>query len=81
MESYHPFANAEWRKTQKGVFNLDDDFYDKSGEILTDSEHYQKMFETHRFNSLANRYGINSDMPAGCGNTGLSKPRSHPPAI
>ena len=45
MESYHPYADANWRKTQKGVFNLDDDFYLKSGGILTDSEHYTKMFE------------------------------------
>lgn len=34
MESYHPYADANWRKTQKGVFNLDDDFYLKSGGIL-----------------------------------------------
>lgn len=45
MESYHPFANAEWRKTNKGVFSLDNDFYAKSGGVLTDSEHYQNMFE------------------------------------
>ena len=44
MESYHPFPDAPWRKTIKGVFQLDDDFYLKSGGILTDSEHYQKMF-------------------------------------
>ncbi len=47
MESYHPFANAEWRKTNRGVFNLDDDFYEKSGGVLTDSLHYQSMFEKH----------------------------------
>lgn len=44
MENYHPFPNANWRKTVKGVFNLDDDFYSKSGGILTDSEHYMGMF-------------------------------------
>jgi L-alanine-DL-glutamate epimerase-like enolase superfamily enzyme len=44
MESYHPFQNAEWRKTKKGVFELDDDFYKTSGGVLTDSEHYSKMF-------------------------------------
>jgi L-alanine-DL-glutamate epimerase-like enolase superfamily enzyme len=43
MESYHPFANAEWRKTIDGVFHTDDDFYNKSGGILTDSWHYQKL--------------------------------------
>jgi L-alanine-DL-glutamate epimerase-like enolase superfamily enzyme len=46
MESYHPYQNAEWRKTKKGVFELDDDFYKTSGGVLTDSEHYSKMFST-----------------------------------
>lgn len=45
MESYHPYSDASWRKTIKGVFNLNDDFYQKSGGILTDSPHYVKMFE------------------------------------
>ncbi len=44
MESYHPYKDAEWRKTQNGVFNLDDDFYEKSGGILTDSNHYMELF-------------------------------------
>ncbi len=44
MESYHPFPDANWRKTQGGVFNLDDDFYEKSGGILTDSNHYMELF-------------------------------------
>lgn len=45
MESYHPYTDASWRKTIKGVFNLNEDFYQKSGGILTDSPHYVKMFE------------------------------------
>ncbi|MFW6277198.1 MAG: enolase C-terminal domain-like protein [Prolixibacteraceae bacterium] len=45
MESYHPFTDAEWRKTKDGVFELGDDFYAKSGGILEESNHYQKMFE------------------------------------
>ena len=45
MESYHPFPDAEWRKTEKGVFNLDADFYKKSGGILTDSSHYMELFK------------------------------------
>jgi len=45
MESYHPFTDAPWRKTTDGVFHLGNDFYNKSGGILTDSAHYQKMFE------------------------------------
>jgi L-alanine-DL-glutamate epimerase-like enolase superfamily enzyme len=48
MESYHPFPAAEWRKTKNGVFELGKDYYEKSGGVLTDSTHYQKMFEKHR---------------------------------
>jgi hypothetical protein len=44
MESYHPYPNAKWRKTIRGAFHLDSDFYQKNGGILTDSEHYKKMF-------------------------------------
>jgi L-alanine-DL-glutamate epimerase-like enolase superfamily enzyme len=46
MESYHPYADASWRKTQQGVFNLNDDYYKKSGGILTDSSHYMELFKT-----------------------------------
>lgn len=45
MESYHPYTDARWRKTIDGVFHLGEDFYNKSGGILTESEHYQEMFE------------------------------------
>ncbi|SHF20457.1 L-alanine-DL-glutamate epimerase [Mariniphaga anaerophila] len=45
MESYHPYTDAPWRKTVDGVFDLGDDFYNKSGGILTDSPHYMEMFK------------------------------------
>jgi hypothetical protein len=45
MQSYHPFNGAEWTKTKQGVFELDDDYYAKSGGILESSEHYEGMFE------------------------------------
>ena len=45
MESYHPYADASWRKTVDGVFQLNNDFYRKSGGILTDSEHYREIFK------------------------------------
>ncbi len=45
MVGYHPFPDAEWRKTRNGVFNLDNDFYQKSGGIFADSAHYQKMIK------------------------------------
>ena len=47
METYHPYAHANWRKTKDGVFNLDNDFYEKSGGVLTDSRHYMDMFKKH----------------------------------
>ena len=46
MASYHPYAGASWTKTMDGVFNLDQDYWDKSGGVLTSSTHYQKMFKT-----------------------------------
>lgn len=48
MESYHPYPDASWRKTIDGVFNLNSDFYNKSGGILTDSEHYINMFQKNK---------------------------------
>jgi L-alanine-DL-glutamate epimerase-like enolase superfamily enzyme len=47
METYHPFKDAEWRKTKNGIFELDKDFYEKNGGILSDSEHYLNMFASH----------------------------------
>jgi L-alanine-DL-glutamate epimerase-like enolase superfamily enzyme len=44
MVSYHPYAGASWSQTVDGVFNLDDDYYAKSGGILTPSPHYEQMF-------------------------------------
>jgi L-alanine-DL-glutamate epimerase-like enolase superfamily enzyme len=45
MESFHPLENAPWRQTRGGVFDLDSTFYSQSGGILTESEHYAKMFD------------------------------------
>jgi hypothetical protein len=44
MQSYHPYPDASWTKVKDGIFNLDDDFYAKSGGILTDSKHYMDLF-------------------------------------
>ena len=43
MVGYHPYPEAEWRKTREGVFNLDGDYYEKSGGIFAPSSHYQEM--------------------------------------
>ena len=40
-------AGASWSKTVDGVFNLNDDYYEKSGGILAPSPHYEAMFEPH----------------------------------
>jgi len=45
MESYHPYTDASWRKPVEGVFNLNDDFYKKSGGVFTPSQHYENMFK------------------------------------
>jgi L-alanine-DL-glutamate epimerase-like enolase superfamily enzyme len=45
MLGYHPYAGASWTRTVDGVFNLNDDYYQKSGGILTPSTHYEDMFK------------------------------------
>ena len=47
MEGYHPFPDAPWRQNSDGLFRLDQDFYKKSGGVLTDSKHYIDMFKNH----------------------------------
>ena len=44
MVSYHPCAGADWTRTRNGVFNLSDDFYEKSGGIFLPSPHYESLF-------------------------------------
>jgi L-alanine-DL-glutamate epimerase-like enolase superfamily enzyme len=44
MRTYHPQQDAEWSITRNGVFDLDQDYYDKSGGIFMPSKHYEDMF-------------------------------------
>ena len=44
MRSYHPRPNAAWARTQRGVFELDADYYGCSGELFAPSSHYDSMF-------------------------------------
>jgi hypothetical protein len=44
MRTYHPEQDAEWSITRNGVFDLDQDYYDKSGGIFMPSKHYEDMF-------------------------------------
>ena len=44
MIDYHPAAHASWMKAKNGAFELNPDFYKRSGGIFEPSEHYEKMF-------------------------------------
>ncbi len=44
MRSYHPYPDAPWSKTDRGVFNLDADYYAKSGGIFATMPHYEALF-------------------------------------
>ncbi|MCG8310304.1 MAG: L-alanine-DL-glutamate epimerase [Cytophagales bacterium] len=43
MSTYHPEPHATWAKTVDGVFNLNRDYYRKSGGILEASGHYLNL--------------------------------------
>jgi L-alanine-DL-glutamate epimerase-like enolase superfamily enzyme len=47
MRTYHPFPDAVWAKTERGVFTLDRDYYEKSGGIFAPLPHYEAMFPEH----------------------------------
>jgi hypothetical protein len=44
MKGYHPCKDASWTQTKDGIFELNDDFYAKSGGIFMPSVHYEEMF-------------------------------------
>ena len=44
MRSYHSAPEAPWAKTTRGVFELDADYYARSGGIFAMSPHYEAMF-------------------------------------
>jgi L-alanine-DL-glutamate epimerase-like enolase superfamily enzyme len=45
MRKYHPCPEAPWASTNQGLFELDGDFYQKSGGIFLPSPHYEAMFK------------------------------------
>ena len=49
MRTYLPAPTAHWTRPEAGVFNLDPDFYNRSGGILLPSAHYEEMFSKVRF--------------------------------
>lgn len=44
LAQYHPYASASWTQIRNGVFELNDDYYQKSGGIFAPSQHYQELF-------------------------------------
>ncbi|MBC7759629.1 MAG: L-alanine-DL-glutamate epimerase [Phormidesmis sp. FL-bin-119] len=44
MVKYHPGSDASWFQRKNGVFELNKDFYDRSGGMFEPSAHYQEMF-------------------------------------
>lgn len=44
MRGYHPYPDAAWAKTERGVFKLDEEYYAKSGGIFAALPHYEAMF-------------------------------------
>ena len=44
MKTYNPCKDSQWSQTRNGLFELDDDFYSKSGGIFLPSPHYEDMF-------------------------------------
>ncbi|MFN8241232.1 MAG: enolase C-terminal domain-like protein [Bacteroidales bacterium] len=45
MRSYHPYPTAQWSQTDRGLFRLDKSYYDTSGGIFVEPQHYRMMFE------------------------------------
>ena len=44
MMSYHPRKDGAWVRAQKGVYNLNKEFYQTGGGIFDPMSHYEEMF-------------------------------------
>jgi len=44
MVNYHPAAHASWTIPKNGVFELNTEFYARSGGLFDPSDHYQSLF-------------------------------------
>jgi L-alanine-DL-glutamate epimerase-like enolase superfamily enzyme len=42
--SYCPFPGGSWISSRQGLFQLDNEFYEKSGGVLVSPEHYRALF-------------------------------------
>lgn len=45
LVNYSPFPDGSWIASKDGLFNLNNDFYEKSGGVLKSSEHYLELFK------------------------------------
>jgi hypothetical protein len=45
MKGYNPCSDSDWTQTKNGIFELNDEYYEKSGGIFMPSKHYEEMFE------------------------------------
>ncbi|NMC40724.1 MAG: L-alanine-DL-glutamate epimerase [Bacteroidales bacterium] len=43
MRNYHPYPSARWSQTHNGLFELDDDYYLKSGGIFAEPKHFTDL--------------------------------------
>ncbi|NSW90994.1 MAG: L-alanine-DL-glutamate epimerase [Firmicutes bacterium] len=43
MKEYHPCYGKKWIETDRGLYNLDDNFYSLSGGILEKSDYYESL--------------------------------------
>ena len=46
LVSYCPYPDASWINSKDGLYNLDKEFYEKSGGVLESSDHYLNLFQT-----------------------------------
>jgi L-alanine-DL-glutamate epimerase-like enolase superfamily enzyme len=44
LVSYHPYPDGSWIHSKEGIFNMEEDFFKKSGGILSHSQHYNELF-------------------------------------
>ena len=44
LVSYHPYPEGSWINSKDGIYQINDDFYEKSAGALASSEHYLNLF-------------------------------------
>ncbi|WP_300600607.1 L-alanine-DL-glutamate epimerase [Niabella sp.] len=45
MKTFNAIQDASWQQVRQGVFELNNDFYERSGGIFMGTEHYENMFK------------------------------------